>query len=129
MRNVDRVLNNLYFAGGTDASNVFEFDIEKEELKPLTNCPESTFSVSPDNKNLVFIETHLDGKSDLGILNLENGTLKRIDYPKGGEIAGFVLDSKHLIIKRSTDINYHIAIYLLNLNTLKEAKIYAETGS
>ena len=135
MRNVDRVLNNLYFAGGTDASVIFKFDIEKEELKPLTNCPESTFSVSPDNKNLVFIDGFcLDGKNYLGILNLENGTLKKIDYPKESEITGFVSDSKHLIIKRyyklsDTDINYHIAIYLLNLNTLEEAKIYAETGS
>jgi len=129
MRNVDRVLNNLYFAGGTDASNVFEFDIEKEELKPLTNSPESTFSVTPDDKNLVFIETHLDGKSDLGILNLENGTLKRIDYPKGGEIAGFVSDSKHLILKRYHVISVNFSkldIYLLDLNTLKEQKIYAE---
>ncbi len=129
IHNVDKALNSLYILAGTDSSNVYKFDMDKKELKPLTNCPESTFSISPDNQSLVFTETYIDGKSDLGILNLENGTLKRIDYPKGGEIAGFVLDSKHLIIKRSTDINYHIAIYLLNLNTLKEAKIYAETGS
>ena len=131
---VDKVLNSLYFLTGTDSSNIFQFDIDKKELKPLTNCQESSYAISPDNKNLVFTETYIDGKSDFGILNLENGTLKRIDYPKESEITGFVSDSKHLIIKRyyklsDTDINYHIAIYLLNLNTLEEAKIYAETGS
>jgi len=132
MRNVDKVQNNLYFIGGTDSSNIFEFDMEKGELKPLTNCIESTFSVSPDNKNLVFTESYLNGKNDLGILNLENDTLKRIDYPKGCEIDGFVLDSKHLILKRyhklsDMDINWYMSIYLLNLNTLKETEIYVES--
>ncbi|PIV55869.1 MAG: hypothetical protein COS15_02750 [Caldiserica bacterium CG02_land_8_20_14_3_00_36_38] len=132
IRNVDKVLNNLYLSAGTDSSNIFQFNMDKKELKPLTNCQESSFAISPDNQNLVFIETNLVGKTDLGVLNLSTGTIKRIDYPNESEIAGFVSDSKHLIIKRyyklsDTDTDYHIAIYLLNLNTLKEAKIYAES--
>jgi len=128
---VDKVQNNLYFLAGTDTSNVFQFDMDKKELKPLTNSQQSSFAISPDDQNLVFTETDMEGKSYLGILNLADGTIKRIDYPEG-EIAGFVLDSKHLIIKRyyklsNTDIHYHMAMYLLNLNSLKEAKIYAET--
>jgi len=133
---VDKVLNSFYFLAGTDSSNIVQFDMDKKEPKPLTDCQESSYAISPDNKNLVFTETetYIDGKSDLGILDLVSGTIKKIDYAKENEIAGFVHDSKHLIIKRyyklsDTDINYHIAIYLLNLDTLKEAKIYAETGS
>lgn len=135
---VDKVQNNLYFLAGTDSSNIYQFDMDKKELKPLTNCQESSFAISPDDQNLVFTETvftetDMKGKSYLGILNLTNGTIKRINYPGESEIVGFVVDSKHLILKRyyklsDTDINYHIAIYLLNLDTLKEARIYAETG-
>ena len=71
------------------------------------------------------------GKSELRILNLSDGSLKKIDYQNNdNEIAGFIGDSKHLIIKRfyrsDTDIKSHVAIYLLNLDTLREAKIYSE---
>ena len=52
-------------------------------------------------------------------------------YPDEIEIAGFVANSKHLIAERhyklsDTDIRCHTAVYLINLDTLKEAKIYAE---
>ncbi len=133
MINVIKVRNKLYFLGGIDNNNVFEFDIEKEKLKSLTNCPESTFSVSPDNKNLVFIESDVDGKNYLGILNLKSGALKIVNYKKESEISGFVSDSHHVIVKRyyktsNTDTNYHVAIYILNLNTLKEAEVYSESN-
>jgi WD40 repeat protein len=137
IHNVDKALDNLYILAGTDSSNVFQFDMDKKELKSITNCQECqelSYAISPDNKSLVFIETNFDGKTDLGIVNLANGTIKMIDYPRESEIAGFVSDSKHLIITHhyklsDTDIiNSHIAIYLLNLNTLKEAKIYAESS-
>jgi len=143
IHNVDKVLDNLYILAGTDSSNVFQFDMDKKKFKPLTNSQQSSFAVSPDNKSLVFVETCLDGKTNLGIVNIENSSIRIVDYPMDYEneyliIAGFVFDSKHLIITHyhklpDTDtinnsrIDSHIAIYLLNLNTLKEAKIYTET--
>jgi hypothetical protein len=131
INSVDMVHNKLYFVGGYDYSNVYEFDMDKKKIKPLTNCQQASFAISPDDKELVFIEMDINGKFKLSTLDLTNGTIKKVDYPEGGEIAGFVQDSKHLIVERyyklsGADTKSHTAIYLINLNTLKETKIYAE---
>jgi len=129
---VDKVENSLYFLAGTDTSNVYQFDIDTKSLKAITNCTESSFVISPDGQNLVFIEAYVDEKNDLGILDLKNGNIKKINYQKGEkEVAGFVVDSRHLIVKRlykvsDTDPYPHVDIYLLNLNTLKQAKLYSQ---
>lgn len=131
--NIDEASNSLYFLAGTDTFNVYRFDTDTKNVTSLTNCQESSFAISPDGQNLVFIETYADKSNDLCILNTTNGNIKKINYPKGEyKVAGFVSDSKHLIIKQcykisETDTYYHTDIYLLNLDTLKQAKVYSES--
>ncbi len=46
---VDMVGNKIYSVAGTDSSNVFVFDTVTKETKALTNCPEASYAISPDN--------------------------------------------------------------------------------